>query len=216
VEPSTFVIELSVVEAIDRATALTADANGARRAILGIAGCPGSGKSTLSAALTAGVPSTVVVPMDGFHMLNDDLVRLGRRNRKGAPDTFDVEAYVTLLDRIRHQSPGDTIMAPRYDRAASAPVPDAIAVEPGVALVVTEGNYLLLDDGRWRAVRPLLDQVWFVDVDDTLRVPRLIARHIEFGKSPDEAREWVMRSDEANAAVVAASRSRADVVVRLH
>jgi pantothenate kinase len=211
VESCTFVIELSMAEAIDRAAQLAAGG----RTLLGIAGCPGVGKSTLSAAITAGVQSSVVVPMDGFHMSNDELVRLGRRNRKGAPDTFDVDAYVALLERVRQQVSGATITAPRYDRAASAPVPDDIAIHSDVAIVITEGNYLLIDDARWAGVRRLLDEVWFVDVDDDVRVPRLIQRHIEFGKSPDEAREWVMRSDEANAALVAASRSRADVVVRL-
>lgn len=210
-EPHSLVIELSVAEAIERAAALAAGG----RALLGIAGYPGAGKSTLSAAITAAVPSSVVVPMDGFHLLNEDLVRLGRRDRKGAPDTFDVDGYVALLGRVRRQIPGEVVTAPRYDRAASAPVPDAIAVGSDVALVITEGNYLLLDYSPWRAVRPLLDEVWFVDIDDAVRVPRLIARHIEFGKSPDEAREWVMRSDEANAAVAATSRSRADVVVSL-
>ena len=204
-------IVLSVGEAIDRATSLA----NRGRALLGIAGLPGAGKSTLSAAITAGVASSVVVPMDGFHMLNEDLVRLGRRDRKGAPDTFDVDGYVNLLLRVRSQNARQRVTAPRYDRAASAPVPDAIAVEPDTALVITEGNYLLVDTAPWSTVRPLLDEVWFVDIDDDVRVPRLVARHIEFGKSPDGAREWVMRSDEANAAVVSATRGRADVVVRL-
>lgn len=204
-------IELSVAEAIERAALLAAGG----RTLLGLAGCPGAGKSTMSAALTAGVPSSVVVPMDGFHMLNDELVRLGRRDRKGAPDTFDVQGYVTMLDRVRHQVAGELVTAPRYDRAASAPVPDAIGIGFATDLVITEGNYLLLDVAPWDAVRPLLDEVWFVDVDDAVRVPRLIARHIEFGKTPDEAVEWVMRSDEANAVVVSATRARADAVVRV-
>jgi pantothenate kinase len=204
-------IELTVDEAVDRAAELA----GGGRVVLGITGCPGAGKSTLSAAIAAHVPSSVVVPMDGFHLLNDELVRLGRRDRKGAPDTFDVDGYAALLDRIRRQSADETITAPRYDRAASAPIPDAIDVQSEVSLVVTEGNYLLLDESRWLPVRQLLDEVWYVEVDDAVRVPRLIRRHIEFGKSPDEAHEWVMRSDEANAVLVTASRSRADVVVRL-
>ena len=204
-------IELSVADAIERAAAMaTGD-----RMILGLVGCPGSGKSTLSAAITARVASSVVLPMDGFHMLNEDLVRLGRRDRKGASDTFDVDGYVALLERVRRQDATHVVTAPRYDRAASAPVPDAIVVDPEATLVITEGNYLLLDREPWTAVRPLLDEVWFVDVDDSVRVPRLIARHIEFGKSPDEAVEWVLRSDEANAAVVAATLSRADAVVRM-
>jgi pantothenate kinase len=205
------VIELSVPEAIERAAAMAAGG----RAVLGIAGCPGAGKSTLSAAITAEVTSSVVVPMDGFHMLNDDLVRLGRRNRKGAPDTFDVDGFIVLLDRIRRQAAGEIVGAPRYDRAASAPVPDDITVTSDDALVITEGNYLLLDHSPWDAVRPLLDEVWFVDIDDAVRVPRLIARHIQFGKTPEEAHEWVMRSDEANAALVATTRDRADAIVHL-
>ena len=203
-------IELDVEQAVQRATAMAA----AGRTVLGIAGCPGAGKSTLSAAIAGRVASSVIVPMDGFHMLNEDLVRLGRRNRKGAPDTFDVAAYVAQLAKIRGQD-RRPITAPRYDRAASAPVPNAITIGPDVALVITEGNYLLLNEAPWGAVRPLLDEVWFVVVDDAVRVPRLIARHIEFGKSPDEAREWVWRSDEANAVIVTATRDRADVVVRV-
>jgi pantothenate kinase len=204
------VIELTVAGAVERAIEMAADG---RRTLLGIAGCPGAGKSTLSAAITTAVASSVVVPMDGFHLLNEELVRRGRRDRKGAPDTFDVQSYVELLKRLR--SPTAIVTAPRYDRAAGAPIADEIVVEIGVRLVITEGNYLLLDNPPWDAVRPLLHEVWFVDVDDSIRVPRLIARHIEFGKSPEQAREWVMRSDEANAAVVAASRDKADVVVRL-
>ena len=209
-EPEATVIELTMDEAIERAATLGAGG----RTLLGLTGCPGAGKSTLSAALTRRVSSSVIVPMDGFHMLNDDLVRLGRRDRKGAPDTFDAEAYVALLGRLRRQQ-SELVTAPRYDRAASAPEPDAIAIAHDVALVITEGNYLLIDESPWTAVPPLLDEVWFLDVDDDVRVARLIARHIEFGKSADEAREWVLRSDEANATVVAATRDRADAVVNL-
>jgi pantothenate kinase len=210
-ETHSAVIELTGAEAVERASAMATRG----RSLLGIAGCPGAGKSTLSSMVVAGVEPSAVVPMDGFHLLNEELVSLGRRDRKGAPDTFDVSGYVALLARLRSQSPDEVVTAPRYDRAASAPVADAIAVEPDVRLVITEGNYLLLDQPPWDAVRPLLDEVWFVDVDDAVRVPRLITRHIEFGKSPEEAREWVTRSDEANAALVAASRSRADVTVRV-
>src|SRR5512141_3076711 len=145
-------IELNVVEAVDRAVGLAR--NG--RVVLGITGCPGAGKSTLSSAIAAHVPSSVVVPMDGFHLSNDELVRLGRRDRKGAPDTSDVDGYAARLDRIRRQPADEIITAPRYDRAASTPVPDAIDVRSEVNLVVTEGNYLLLDESRWRSVRRLL------------------------------------------------------------
>jgi pantothenate kinase len=80
---------------------------------------------------------------------------------------------------------------------------------------VTEGNYLLLADGDWALVRPLLDEAWYVETDEELRVQRLIQRHIQFGKTPEYARAWVMRSDERNAALVAATAAAADVLVRL-
>lgn len=204
-------ITLSMDEATHRARALA----GRARCLLGITGCPGAGKSTLAAAVAAAVSSSVVVPMDGFHLANDELVRLGRRDRKGAPDTFDADAYAALLGQIRDQQRGQVVTAPRYDRTASASIPDAITIEADVALVITEGNYLLLDDGAWGRVRPLLDEVWYVELGDAIRVPRLIARHVEYGKSPAAAREWVMRSDEPNARLIAVSRSRANAVVHL-
>jgi pantothenate kinase len=186
-----------------------------RRAILGVAGPPGGGKSTLAASIAAAVgEDAVLVPMDGFHYAQAELVRLGRRDRMGAPDTFDARGYVALLQRLRAGEDA-TVYAPAFRREIEEPIAGAIAVPPGVPLVVTEGNYLLLDDGDWSAVRPLLDEAWYVDMDADTRLRWLIQRHVEFGKSPEAARAWVLRSDEANAAVVAATRERADVVVRL-
>jgi pantothenate kinase len=119
---------------------------------------------------------------------------------------------VALLQRLRAAGP-DPVYAPVFDRHLEESVAGAVRVDPSVPLVVTEGNYLLLDDGVWGQVRPLLDEAWYVDVDDTLRVERLIRRHVAFGRLPDDAREWVLRSDEANARLVAATRHRADLVV---
>jgi pantothenate kinase len=79
--------------------------------------------------------------------------------------------------------------------------------------VVTEGNYLLLDRPEWRAVRAELDEVVFLDCADDVRRPRLVARHVQFGKSPAEAEAWVIRVDDVNAALVQQSRGRADRVV---
>ena len=190
-------------------------ASAGRRTVLGIVGCPGAGKSTLSDAIAADLgPLVVIVPMDGFHLANEVLERHGTRQRKGAPETFDAVGYLSLLARLRAQRPGDApVYAPRYDRAASASIGGAIEVDSATPLVVTEGNYLLLDDAPWAGVRAELDECWFVEVDDAVRVPRLIARHIAFGKTPEAAEEWVMRSDEANAALVKRSAGRADRVV---
>ena len=156
----------------------------------------------------------VLVPMDGFHLAQPELVRLGRRDRMGAPDTFDAAGYVALLARLRAPGRRGRLRAgvPARDRGADRRRDRRPALT--VPLVVTEGNYLLLDVATG-GVRPLLDEAWYVEMDEDTRLQWLIQRHIEFGKTPDAARAWVMRSDQANAAVVAATRERADVVVRL-
>ena len=185
------------------------------RRIIGIAGPPGAGKSTLAEAVVAALGgAAVLVPMDGFHLADAELARLGRAGRKGAPDTFDAYGYAALLARLRAPRAGETVYAPSFERDLEQPIAGALPVPPEVPLVVTEGNYLLLDEAPWAdAVRPLLDEVWWVSADEERRVRRLIARHVEFGKSPDAARAWVLRSDEANARRVAPGRARADVVV---
>jgi pantothenate kinase len=151
--------------------------------------------------------------MDGFHLAGAELERLGRQDRKGAPDTFDAAGYVALLARLRDPS-SQIVHAPAFRREIEEPVAGAVAIPREVPLVLTEGNYLLLGDGDWAHVRPLLDEVWYVEADEETRVRRLIARHVEHGRSPEVAREWVLRSDQRNAALVAATRGRADLIVR--
>ncbi|MBQ0929974.1 nucleoside/nucleotide kinase family protein [Ideonella sp. 4Y16] len=185
------------------------------RRLLGLAAPPGAGKSTLAASVAAARPGQVqVLPMDGFHLAQAELQRLGRADRKGAPDTFDVGGFVALLQRLRTQRPGDaTVWAPAFRREIEEPVAGAIAVEAATPLLLVEGNYLLHDADGWSAVAPLLDECGYLHVDDALRVPRLIARHVAHGRSPEAAGEWVGRSDEANAALVQASRPRAHWVL---
>ena len=175
--------------------------------LLGVTGAPGAGKSTLAAFL--GLP---VVPMDGFHYADVELVRRGLLDRKGAPETFDAEGYAALLGRVRERE--EDVVAPMFERDLEQPLAGAIFVPPD-GTVVTEGNYLLLDEPRWRAARARLDVVWHVVTDERVRVERLIARHVRFGKSPAEARAWVARVDGANAALVEAARERADLVLDL-
>jgi pantothenate kinase len=211
--------ELSAEQAVDAARVLLDEAlrSGSRR-VLGIAGAPGSGKSSLTALLARELPagSSVVVPMDGFHLADVALTRLGRSGRKGAPDTFDAAGYVALLQRLRAAMPQDPpVWAPMFERDLEQPLAGAIEVAADVPLVITEGNYLLCVDGPWAQVRGMLDARWFVEAPEELRHRWLIERHERFGKSPAAAREWALGPDEDNARLIAGTRDRADVVVQL-
>ncbi len=189
-------------------------ADGKRR-ILGLTGAPGAGKSTLAQAIVEAFPDrAVVVPMDGYHLANVELARLGRASRKGAEDTFDSAGFVALLRRLREQRDDEIVYAPAFRREIEEPIANAIPVLPEAQLIVTEGNYLLLDHGHWKHVRPLLDSVWYVDVDPALRMQRLIKRHVEFGRSEQAAKDWVASTDEPNAIQIDATRSRADIQFR--
>ncbi|MCX6468136.1 MAG: nucleoside/nucleotide kinase family protein [Corynebacteriales bacterium] len=187
-------------------------ASGERR-ILGITGPPGVGKSTLCAMLAARLGSdAVLVGMDAFHLANEELERLHRRDRKGAPDTFDVDGYVALLRRLRSQS-ADLVYAPRFERAIEESIGSAVPIARTTPLVVTEGNYLLLDRGGWEEVRGVLDEVWFLDAAADVRAARLVRRHEHHGRSHDDALRWTEDVDMRNAAVITATRHRADLAV---
>ncbi|WP_406465178.1 nucleoside/nucleotide kinase family protein [Streptomyces sp. NBC_00111] len=191
-------------------------AQGGHRRVLGIAGAPGAGKSTLAARIVEALEGpAVLVPMDGFHLAGAELERLGRADRKGAPDTFDAAGYAALLRRLRRPEGPHPVYAPAFDRALEEPVAGSVCVPADTPLVVTEGNYLLLDEGAWAPVRGLLDEVWFLDADPELRVSRLVDRHVRFGKPRPYAERWVAGSDERNARLVERHRGRADLVVRL-
>ncbi|MFI0792287.1 nucleoside/nucleotide kinase family protein [Micromonospora rubida] len=203
---------LSLGELVARARDL---AGAGPRQLLGIAGAPGAGKSTLAERVVAEVGQAArLVPMDGFHLAQAELRRLGRDARKGAMDTFDVGGYVALLRRLHRLEP-IPVWAPEFRRDLEEPVAGAVEVPPEVRLVVTEGNYLLLPEDPWDEVRSLLHEVWFLDLDAELRHRRLTARHESYGRSPEQARAWALGSDEANAALVAGTAVRADLVVRL-
>ncbi|MGO1384806.1 MAG: nucleoside/nucleotide kinase family protein [Arachnia sp.] len=197
---------------VERARALL---SGPDRQILGLVGAPGAGKSTVAELIAAEIgPMARVVEMDGFHLSNTVLTSLGRRDRKGAADTFDVDGYVHLLRRLRHCEPG-TVYAPSFDRALDVAVAGATAVDDSCRLVITAGNYLLSEEPPWNEVRGLLDQAWFLEPDEDQRVAQLVARHEQFGRTPEDAREWAHATDGPNAAVVRATKHRADLVVHL-
>jgi pantothenate kinase len=207
------------------------------RALLGIAGPPGSGKSTLAALIRdrlasapaagrgrggegagrgpagVGPAGVAILPMDGYHLSNAELAARGLADRKGAPETFDAEAFVRLLEAVRHR-PGEEHRTPGFDRASEETVPGRHRLGPGVGLVLVEGNYLLVDRGPWARIRPLLTECWFLDVPTDVLVGRLLDRHRVAKGGPAGAARWVRTNDLPNARLVAAHAAGADVVVR--
>ena len=204
----------------DRARSLVA-AGG--RAVLGITGSPAAGKTTLARELLAALAPApppglsadtwvVHVPMDGFHLADVELDRLGRRDRKGAPDTFDALGYAALLRRLLDDR-DDPVYAPAFERDIEQPIAGAIPVRGAARLIISEGNYLLLDDSAWKPVRALLAEVWYADLGRGERLRRLIERHVRFGKDQAAAVAWATGTDERNAELIAATRDRADLII---
>jgi pantothenate kinase len=186
------------------------------RSIVGICGPPAAGKSTLSSALSGALDvhdglSSVAVPMDGFHLSNVELDRLGLADRKGAPETFDAAGFVHLLRRLRAGE--DLVYAPSYSRSLHESIGGVIPVPADVRVIVVEGNYLLLDRGPWASVRGLLDLVLYLDAPDEVRQDSLVRRQLAKGLDLHDAHDWVSRSDERNAAVIAGTRDRADLIL---
>ena len=206
---------MSVVELDELVAAARALLVPGGRAILGITGAPGSGKSTLAQQLADALgPQAALVGLDGFHLADSELHRLGRHARKGAADTFDAAGYVHLLRRLRERN-DPIVYAPTFDRGLEAALAGFVPVPSSVPLIITEGNYLLVDDRSWGQVRGLLDATWYLDPGEDVRLRRLIDRHMRYGRSLHEAEERSHGSDQRNAEVIAATRQRADRIVHL-
>ncbi|WP_185981818.1 nucleoside/nucleotide kinase family protein [Skermania sp. ID1734] len=180
------------------------------RVIIGFAGPPAAGKSTLARALvTLFGDQAGYVPLDGFHLSNSVLSSLGLSGRKGAPETFDVLGYRVLLARLAAEFTKNDVYCPEYDRGLHEPIAARSVVSATTRLIITEGNYLGLPTGEWRDISPRLTRWYYVDAPETSRAERLIARHIAGGRTPAAAREWYSAVDRPNAELIATSKSRA-------
>jgi pantothenate kinase len=198
------------------------------RMIVGIVGSPGAGKSTIATQLVELLsPDAVMLAMDGYHLPQSTLVKLGRRERMGAPDTFDVDGFRGTLAALHSHYPrsqsgphqvansGLALAVPGFDRIREEPVPDALRITPEFSIVIVEGNYLLLDSHGWGGIAAMLDLTFFIEVDHETRIERLVARHERFGKSPEDARDWALGPDESNARLIEQTASLTDHRIRL-
>ncbi len=186
------------------------------RTIIGIVGKPGSGKSTVVAEIQNQFKGSdvAIIPMDGYHLSNEELIELGRRDRKGAPDTFDVTGFASLLAKVKNEIQVEHRF-PIFRREIEASISGEGVVCANTKVVVVEGNYLFSEEHNWNEVFPLLDQSWYIEIDDEIRIQRLIARHIRYGKSPQDAEAWSLGSDEMNARFIEKSANRAEKVINL-
>jgi len=186
------------------------------RSIIGIVGKPGAGKSTVVSEIENRFDSrqVSVIPMDGYHLSNEELISLNRRDRKGAPDTFDTNAFTSLITKVKN-NPDSEHRFPIFHREIEASKPDEGVVQSNAKVIVIEGNYLFSEEHNWQGVFPLLDHTWFIEIDDEVRIERLIARHIRFGKTPEEAENWSKGSDEANARFIELTAHRASNKIKL-
>lgn len=186
------------------------------RTLIGIVGNPGAGKSTVVEEIKKKYAANEVsiIPMDGFHLSNEELISLGRRDRKGAPDTFDVKGFTSLLRRVKlnHQSEHKF---PIFHREIEASMADEGIVPKESKVIVIEGNYLFSTEHNWDVVFPMLDHTWFIEIDDEVRIKRLIARHVRYGKTPEEAEAWSRGSDETNARFIGLTAHRAENLIKL-
>jgi pantothenate kinase len=199
---------------VERAGGLLGQPGGRR--ILGVAGAPASGKSTLAVQLHARLgrqhPGAVaLLGMDGFHLAQRVIDRRGQAAIKGAPQTFDGLGYLRTLERIRNTD--ETVYAPEFDRGLEDSIAAAVEIGPEIRLIITEGNYLLLDQDPWRAVAGLLDETWFVHLEESVRQERLLHRHLGFGHPPDDAAARTYGSDQRNADLINGSMLTPDVWV---
>jgi pantothenate kinase len=188
------------------------------RIIIGIAGSPGAGKTTLAKQLVEringrpGAPRAVYLPMDGFHLANATLDRLGIHDRKGAIETFDGWGFVALLGRVLAER-DHPVYAPSFERTVDEGIAGEIAISDDAEIVIAEGNYLLVDREPWNRIPALLAESWFCATDAGERLDRLVDRHTRHGRSPEAALEWASSVDGANALLIEPTRARADLVV---
>lgn len=186
------------------------------RQLIALAGPPASGKSTVAALLTQalqdnGTPAALV-SMDGFHLDNPILDARGLRDRKGAPETFDLGGFAAMLERLKS---GGEVIAPRFDRHLDAAIGSSVVMAPAVRTIIVEGNYLLLDAPGWRDLRAFWNLSIFLSVPEAELEARLVQRWREHGRADDDARAWIEGNDLPNIRTVLRDSGPADIRIEV-
>jgi pantothenate kinase len=190
------------------------------RYLLGLVGAPAAGKSTFSAQLVDAVNKqlghevAVVVPMDGYHYSNEELDRRDLRPLKGIPATFDAQSFIDLIKKLKIESK-QSVFCPLFDRSIEASIEDGIEIKPEHQIIVSEGNYLLLDETPWSELRNLFDEIWFIDSTIETLMPRLLARHKAGGRNEEETLAKIESTDLPNAKLIDSTKPRAHRVIRI-
>lgn len=212
--------DVATSETVDRYVKVLLNAKSAKqgRYLLGLAGAPASGKSTFSAQLVDGINRklnkdiAVVVPMDGYHFSNEVLDQMGLKPLKGIPSTFDAQGFVDLIKRLKSET-NKSVFAPLFDRSIEASIENGIEIANHHEIIVSEGNYLLLNEKPWNELSNLFDEIWFIDATEEKLMPRLLARHKECGRNPEESKAKIESTDLPNAKLIDDTKSRADRVI---
>ena len=183
--------------------------------LLGVAGPPATGKSTVAQRLADDLSqahglAARYCPMDGFHLPNARLDALGLCAEKGRIDTFDAEALLAAMQRLTAK---EAFWWPAYPRTRHEPVIEGVRITGQEDVCVIEGNYLLCDAPVWRDAARLFGLRVFIDAPDEVLRVRLLARHRAGGRDPDEARAKIARTDLPNARRIRAGKSAAEVVI---